>query len=534
MASKLHLNDFKQIFHGAEKNFGQHIYGEVSEGEKENGKSWTVKDELVKDAHYEAHLDGKKGLGVIPINERSKAKFGVIDVDIYDVNLSMYIEAIDRHNIPLVPFLSKSGGLHIYMFLNEWIPAKKMIEIMQEWSIILGLDILVKNTLNRTVEIFPKQAKAQPNAPGTWINLPYYGGENSVQTVLSGGERLGIDDGLNLIKSRIISLEDAESFIRDLPFIDGPPCLQTIYLLNPTGHNSGRNNYLFAFGTYLKKKDENFFEQQLTDINNSMLAPLPEDELNNTVINSLRKKDYSYPCTKSPCVDFCRKSICKNKPFGVGKLGGYFSNLEYGQMKQIRTSEPYYEWEIRVKGEEEFKVLRFKNELEIISQDSFHRLCFRELHILPIKLKQAEWYKLVNQYLEDIEVIEVDKEDDMSPYSLFMSLFSDFLQNRALAQTKDQIASKRVYFDDKDKTYYFRGKDLIDFLFVQKNFKFYNPSQMHGLLKDIGAVSKRIKTESKKQIRVYALSEENFNREATSNDIGDFEPDFSKYDEDKF
>jgi hypothetical protein len=273
------------------------------------------------------------------------------------------------------------------------------------------------------------------------------------------------------------------------------------------GKNAGRNNYLFSFGVYLKKKDPDFWEQKLFEINEGMLEPLPKGELEATVVASLRKKDYTYKCLETPCVDFCRKPLCKNRDYGIGKEGGYFSELEYGKLRQIKGHDPYYEWEVKVLGEETFKLLRFKTEDEIIKQDAFLRLCFRELHMLPIRMKQSEWFKLINQALAELEIKVVEVEDDTSPITLFKSLFMDFLLNRAMAQTKEQILNKRVFFDKDRARYYFRTVDLSDFVFVTKGFRYYAPGELHALLHDMNAQPGRIKTETGKQFRVYMMTQ---------------------------
>lgn len=501
----LQIADFMDLFSGNIHNYGQHTYAFIKEG-KEEGKNATVTNKLLTMEQYKAHLSGKMGLGIIPIDSAGDCKFAVIDLDVYDSNLDAYIEAIERNNFPLIPFKSKSGGLHLYLFLKQTVNAKAVIDIMQSMVIVLGLDMYVKTKLNRIIEVFPKQHKMSDGTIGNWINLPYYDAEKTRQHAIRSGEALSLDDALAYIKDKRRSLTDLRNFLNELMYRDGPPCLQTISLLNMMSKNAGRNNFLFSFGVYLKKKDPDFWEQKLFEINDSISAPLTKDELEGTVIASLRKKDYTYKCLDQPCIDFCRKPMCKTRDFGIGKEGGYFSELEYGKLCQIKASEPYYEWEVKVLGDEKFKLLRFRTEDEIIKQDAFLRLCFRELHMLPIRMKQSEWFKLINQALTEVEIRQVEVEDDTSPITLFKSLFIEFLLNRAPAQTREQILNKRVYFDKEVERYFFRTVDLSDFVFVAKGFRYYAPGELHALLHDMRAVPARIKSESGKQFRVYGIT----------------------------
>jgi hypothetical protein len=312
---------------------------------------------------------------------------------------------------------------------------------------------------------------------------------------------------LTYAKSKRVSLADVRVSLNEVANADGPPCLQTLDLFGGPAAGGGRNNYLFSFGVYLKQKEPELWEQRLFEINERMEQPLKTEELENTIVSSLRKTSYTYKCVEAPCVDFCRKTLCKTRDFGIGKEGGYFSELDYGRMIQFKAADPYYEWEVKVIGAEKFSVLRFKTEADVIGQDMFLRLCFRELHLLPVKIKQSAWYKKVNEALAKIDVQNVDQEDDTSPMGIFKSLFVQFLTERAMAATKDQICGHpgRVYLDEKVNKYYFRTQDLTEYLFVTKLFKYYGPGEVHGILRDFKAVSTRVTTESAKQIRVYSI-----------------------------
>lgn len=507
----LQLAEFMDLFTGDIHNYGEHTYAFNKSG-KEEGKNATITNRLLTVEQYKAHLQGKMGLGIIPVNADGNVKFGAIDIDVYDDDLTPYINAITRHDFPLVPFKSKSGGLHLYMFMRQPVSAKAVVDVLNRMVVVLGLDIYIKRKLNRLIEIFPKQTKIAIGGVGSWINLPYYDVENTKQYAIVQGKALSFDEALAYIKDKRRTLTEVRAFISDLPNANGPPCLETLALLNNINKGEGRNNYLFSLGVYLKKSDPEFWEQKLFGFNEALPVPLSKDELESTVISSLRKKDYAYKCTEVPCIDYCRKAVCKTRDFGIGKEGGYFSELEFGQLLQIKSSEPYYEWDVRILGDTEFKTLRFQNEADIIGQDAFLRLCVRELHVLPVKLKQSEWYKLVNQALKELKIVYIERADDTSALGLLRSIITEFLTERAMAQTKDQILNKRVYFDENTFTYYFRSQDLIDFVFLVKGFHYFQPRDLHGYLRDFKAKPTRIVSESGKQIRVYSLTKEHLDQ----------------------
>jgi len=530
--SSLHIQEFMDYFSGSQYYYGEAIYTDEIVNNKRVAKCQTISQKLLTIEEYKSHLKGEKGLGIIPINQDNKCKFGVIDIDIYNEDLSMYIEAIERKGFPLVPFKSKSGGLHLYMFLKDYESASKVVQLLKQMAFYLSIESLVKSKKNEMVEIFPKQTKLTIGQAGNWINLPYYDSENTNSGLILKGKVLSLTDALVHIKKRRTTVDTVTQFLNELEYQDAPPCLQLINILNFTEANSGRNNYLFSFGVYFKTKDEDFFEQQLLEINNGMKVPLEEKEVRDTIIKSLQKKDYVYKCTSSPCIDFCNKKVCQKREFGIGKNEGYFSSVECGQLIQYKTAQPYYEWEVRSQGSKNFKPIRFKSEDEIIKQDAFLRLCMRELHELPSKLKQTEWFKKVNQHLKELKVIEVEEEDDTSPQIMLKNLIIEFLTGRAMADNVEQILHKRVYFDPAADEYLFRVKDLNDYVYIQKQFKYFTPQELHGILRELKCVDKKAWLKDKKtQIRVKVMQRSMID---TLEYTETFKADFSAYSEQQF
>ena len=91
---------FQDIFCGNTQAFGQHQPDTeiVKEGEKSRGKSWTVREPLSL-KHYKSHLEGKTGLGIVPLNENN-VKFVVIDIDNYNtVYIQNMIMKVYKNNL---------------------------------------------------------------------------------------------------------------------------------------------------------------------------------------------------------------------------------------------------------------------------------------------------------------------------------------------------------------------------------------------------------------------------------------------------
>ena len=70
---------------------GAHGQTEVSNQRmngKQKAKSFIVRQPLTLEL-LQGHIDGKKGVGAIPINEKNQCKFGALDIDEYPLDLSL-------------------------------------------------------------------------------------------------------------------------------------------------------------------------------------------------------------------------------------------------------------------------------------------------------------------------------------------------------------------------------------------------------------------------------------------------------------
>jgi len=166
---------FMSLFQALDRSHGTYSVPEGtlpdSEG-KLRGKALTVPTGPTLEL-WQAHLDGEKSLGVVPICSDSSCVFGALDIDNY-LNFDLAVLLEKSHNqlaLPLVICRSKSGGAHCLLFSAEPVPAKLMRARLAECRDALGLP-------SRT-EIFPKQeVLTEANGSGGWLNCPYFGPED--------------------------------------------------------------------------------------------------------------------------------------------------------------------------------------------------------------------------------------------------------------------------------------------------------------------------------------------------------------------
>ena len=118
------VSKFKEIFLGLERAYGTFQPGEsFREDNKAEGKSFIHKQQI-EDTLWEDHLKGAwPSLGIFPINDEDKCRWGCIDIDQYPLDHLSIVTKLKEKNLPFVVTKSKSGGAHLFLFFKDYVPA---------------------------------------------------------------------------------------------------------------------------------------------------------------------------------------------------------------------------------------------------------------------------------------------------------------------------------------------------------------------------------------------------------------------------
>jgi hypothetical protein len=459
---------FNNLFRGLESAYGTYDVNKQRDDGKLTGDPLT-KREPVTLRLWEDHLAGveKKGIGIVPIRANNTCYFGAIDVDKYDVNLQEIAIKLRKNNLPLIVCRSKSGGAHLYCFAKVEISAALMQGKLREVAAYLGYG---------GCEIFPKQTMilVEKGDVGQWINMPYYGGvhgmryaidvENnalSMEQFLDVAEQLRVDE--SWFKQLLIVANDS--------YADGPPCLQVLAKL---GYPDGtRNDGLYNVGVYLKKTHPDSWEVELSKHNHELMQPpLTPIEVQG-VIKSLKKKEYSYACTKQPIVSHCNATLCRSRKYGVGGGGGRFPSL--GGLAKLNVKPPIWFWTV-----DGVRIELTTSEIQ--DPRAFQRRCMDALHQMPPVPKADVWQAAVQQAMDSVLVI--DAPVDASPEGQFWEMIEKFCIGRSQALSLEEILRGKPFTQD-NKTY-FRLSDVLAYLNNNKFFEFKS-HKIASLLKDAGA-----------------------------------------------
>lgn len=441
---------------------------------------------------WRQHLSGARPLGVVPVRPDGTCSWGSIDVDVYDGDHLKIVSQVERDRLPLVPCISKSGGLHLFLFLEQPTSAKSVISGLREMSAMLGL---------AGSEIFPKQTQvfADKGEAGNWMVMPYFGGtfdgrlkrqaglkktgaEQTIREFLAHAEtHKTTGDALELLGRAAPSLsmpgpgggkkKTNGSAEKGGWFSDGPPCLEFLAVGGfPEG---GRNNALFMVGVYLRKKHSVDWQEQLEKYNRELMRPpLTADEIQSCV-RSLGKRDYNYTCRNEPMVRHCHSAKCRTREYGVGE--GQYPIIS--GLTMVKTEPAVFYVDVADKHLE-------MDADTLQTYTLFHRACMNKgLCFGP--MKQSDWLNVLGRAFETM--VPEDASPDSTPDAQFHEHLEMFLTNMQRGEQREDILSGRPWEDQEAGLHWFLMKDLKKHLDREK-MRYPGPHWVEVRLRAIGGL----------------------------------------------
>ena len=405
------VKQFKDIFSGLKRNYGCAKLNQ-SQVDPATGKikpvyEWTGKE--ITDQDYEDHLNGIKSIGIQPCDDNGMAQFGAIDIDDKQHSYSnfpykQYLEIIAEYKLPLVPVKSKSGGLHLYLFLKQ--PAKSVF-------IRNFLDkLLLCLKLPPNVEIYPKQTELGKDGEGNdingnFINLPYY--NKSERTAFNlDGTKFTFDQFLEVAELNSYTADELEEFAIDHvkqmlsgggeEFVDGPPCLQR---MTREKLSDGRDRFLYNYMVFAKKKYPDNWEEMVKGAPNKYFATDSNgnvdwsEEKTKKKLSSWGKETKGHTCNEDPIFNFCMKAECRNRKFGyLSDKKKVFPSLS--GLQKITYPEPEYTFNVTLQDGQTTKEVRAKNIKQVIVQDEIRAIIANAAGVVPPKVKQNDFQDILD------------------------------------------------------------------------------------------------------------------------------------------
>ena len=493
------MNLTEELLNAFEGFSGAHGQTEVSNQRmngKQKAKSFIVRQPLTLEL-MQGHIDGVKGVGAIPINEKNQCKFGALDIDEYPLDHKQLVDKLNQFKIPCIVCRSKSGGAHIFFFFTEWMEAADFRDKAAEIAAALG---------HGRCEIFPKQEQVlvERGDVGNFINLPYFDAEKTLRFAYWKDGRVYVEATLQEFIDRIHKIKCDPNKFMELSVGGKPnlypgyvPCLKS--LLTMGIFEGGRNKAAFQLGVFLQKSAPNNWKSQLEEINvKRFTPPLPASEIV-TIQNTLEKKEYQYLCKEEPMSSHCNQSVCRGLKHGIGT-----TSMPAISGLSVILSEPRL-WFLDIDG----RRLELTTE-ELQAPRLFQRACMEQLNFMPPKMKDADWEVQVNMLLENCNEIAVPQE--LTYKGQFLSYLELFCTGRVQAQSFEEVVLGKPYTDVEDARTFFKLDALMEFLRNRK-FDNYTRAQVQERLKEINngdsSVVKKFQTSQGKwkSVRVWWIPE---------------------------
>ena len=456
---------FMNAFRGSEEAHGQTTVGAVGRNGKTEANSRVVREPLTEEL-VKNHLEGKHGVGAIPITKENECYFGAIDIDQYDLDHKGLIAKILKFKLPLVVCRSKSGGAHLFCFLKQPTQAKIFREYLTEIAGALGY---------ARAEIFPKQDSilSERGDVGNFINLPYFKSQQTMRYAFDDkGKAMNLEQFLDVVEKKrtlVANLENINYGESREVFADGPPCLQNYVSVGKVDNN--RNIFLSQCAPYCKAKYSDNWKNSLEEINQRHCAPpLPASELV-SLQNQYQKKDYFYQCNIEPNSSFCNKEVCKSRKFGIGNKSDHAAELSG---LTIMLSDPKLVFLDVNGGRLEITMDHLQN------QHLFQKACMEQLMFMPSKIKETDWVTKVNEMLKHAVQLEVPRE--LTVDGQFYDLLETFCTSRIRAQSSEELFMGKPWTEDGKTMFMING--LMEFL-RQRNFTSFTRAQIQERLKKL-------------------------------------------------
>ena len=456
------------VFEGSKVAHGTTTVGRIGRNGKADSESRIVRQPLTQKI-MQGHIEGKQGIGAIPINDDNKCKWGALDIDIYDLDHKELQNTIQKLKLPLLHCRSKSGGAHLYLFIEEYEQAKVVREYLLEMAVALG---------HSGCEIFPKQDKilADRGDVGNFLNLPYFDADLPQRYCFNKNvESMELEEFLGTIEETRTTVGFLENMRVKKPrkhFKDGPPCLQHLFSEGATGED--RNKKMYNIGIYCIQKHPDNWKAEMETFNQALCSPPLEAKEILDLQKSLEKKknEYFYTCEQQPFKSFCDKELCMTMKFGVGSSGPEM--VESGNL-QIILSEPRLYF-LTVSGSR----IQLSTE-QLQNQQLFQRACMEQATVVPPIVPAKKWQQHLQVLMK--EGVKQSVPEELTLTGQFKALLREFCTSHIRAMHPEELLQGKPWTDNQGYTS-FSMAGLDEFLNLRR-FNSYTRAQIQELLKQI-------------------------------------------------
>ncbi|HWT40370.1 MAG TPA: hypothetical protein VN081_03850 [Dongiaceae bacterium] len=393
------------------------------------------------------HWEGKHAVSVQCILESGNTcQWGALDIDSYDDPklVERVRRAAELFKLPCYIEASKSGGAHVYFFLDQPTIAKPFRRALQKLAVWMGFP---------RAEIRPAQDEVDfaKGDLGNFMVLPGFG--------------IGAEKMRSIIQANTVSVKDFNDITDEGDFGDGPACLFPLQRLGEANGFNNRNLFLYQLAVYFRYKFPAEWADRVRSYNENIIVPsLPFNEVNALIGQLEKNAKCHYRCSGEPFEDVCNKTACQFRKFGVAARESANSLISPEGITVLGTDPPVYFATLvnPVSGES----IRVKlNTDQLLNVNQFKKRCLETLNAIPSLPKQADWEAVVSKLMASAQLIPVPFEQTEEARVL------DAIYRYCLTSVKssraDDLLRGKVWLEqgaDQGLVAHFRQVDFINYL----------------------------------------------------------------------
>ena len=452
------MKEFIKYFTGLTRNYGvcktDQGYTDPETGKKKFKHEWS--QIRITDKDYEDHLKGTKSIGIQPCTDEGLARFGAIDVDKYPIDREFYLKTIQEKNLPIIPVLSKSGGLHLYVFTTEFVKAVEIRQFLEQMLYVFKLSI---NT-----EIFPKQTNLRSSdeegnkTNGNFINLPYNG--QNRRALSPDGSEMPLEFFIKCVQLNSVNkkqLKDIqEKIISDElkgsgeEFADGPPCLG---VLTKEIMTDNRDRFLYNYMVFAKKKYPDNWKDKIVEAarNYFKFDSKWTDDHVKSKIKSWEKETKGYQCNGELLKPNCVKPVCVKRKYGV--LSDNKETWPRMYALQKINYKPNPEWKFTVERDDgETIQIHAKDIYKLESQKALRALLMEQAFVVPPNLKGNEFIEIMKLLFDKEKVETIEPAIGTSPAEQLFKYIEKYIHGpkattyKSFESGKPLVDAKHAFF----------------------------------------------------------------------------------------
>lgn len=497
-----------------------------------NGEMATEKREVAHD-DFVGHFSGKLGIGCVPLRDDDTCYWGAIDIDNHgkseDTDIAGVEKAVQDLGLPLVACRSKSGGVHLYLFMNEPVRAELVRRVLKMWADRLsvpGTDCLFPkhDRMNRDNETGEKGLS-------NWINFPYFDTtkHKTIRYAVINGKPAPLSMFLDYAEGKRQTGLDIQRWA-NFDHSEAPPCLQAKF---KDGFVPGeRNAGVYQITVYARKKERDLdtAAEVAHELAEQYMPDLKYGERQKTIKSGL-SKTYNYKCDDFK--DVCDKEACRKRKYGV-------SETQYRDMRSkellpefadaimwVGSTEPRWSVKARMSEGIEYEI-KYLNTDELRKYDLFRRRMIEMTPVFLPPMKQGEWDTIIGPVMA--AKISMPMPEDTTELGVIKTRLREFLGKANFDVDFTDTKERKPLLRGLPVVQNYKGLDYI--MFRSQDFEKYIKDTKTDLTKkdmwlritnELGAQSDRIRV-GPNFVSVWMLDVEDFR--PPSEEKKDFTPEY--------